>query len=365
MSGLDYTRLEVIGFTESAQLDCERPRPVYRDKSNRFFTLSGQELRFGPSSFFQEADIEDYAREGRLIKLPEPVPAQPQAVVLTVRQPFLSALGRGDLPEEFNWRSLPAGQQRGWVTYAPAEAVQRSMRAWAQILLEKATSLLTEFFSEGREELRQQAEQVAELGLEAARDDQDLLCRTYLRLGLALADSSRPERLANRLQFMESDCPGLTRESFLRQMQLLRSVFAVRALGWSLVQKSAEHPAEVLHEGLRQGIDAVKGVSGKEAQLKKAGEVAQMYRGNGLPAEWKKRVQEVARDLRRDGEGWYCPTDGIVKLLLREPAPFCPGVVVPRSTGLMLSNVLFWGFSEECRLHGVPLGEISQAGLAS
>jgi hypothetical protein len=269
------TGIEVVGFEGTAPGECGRCSAIVLEtKSGQYFNLAHESAGRGAATRHSRDEIESFQKAGLLTLLFESVPAVENAVVVYVRESFLSVLGQR--PPAFHgaelwnwqqvpyvWRALPdggrwaegtssaAGEESGpnicWAASADKDTVDRLLNSWSRSLLRDANNAMEGVLSSGCAERHRQAELKARCSQYAAYD-RSLRAEVLVTLGLVFLYSESPGRLESLYRLVvQPEYPTLTRSRFDEHVDQLAATLrrrsALRSNGCGRPSWRTEHHA--------------------------------------------------------------------------------------------------------------------------
>lgn len=234
---LTYQDVKVIGFNGSPLDGCGRALPIaHHELENIYFQLPLSDRdEVAPERLYTGEEVNNLNRLGRVTLFPRSVEAPPHAMVFYITQTFLYA-GRWDEPKvlepAFEWQELNVEKlkDRVWAACATQSAVERVMNRAGLKLMGIATAALSFFVSASNEQESDEIEQVIKMALYAARS-KSLRASIFLRYGLLLTLSDRPERLDNLYElFLSRQFPDWTWEAFHKRLEHFANIMRIRTM---------------------------------------------------------------------------------------------------------------------------------------
>ena len=229
----DYSDYEIVGFDGTPKIECGRSLPILRHRSTDTY---GIPLNAAASptdlSTFTRGDFSSWATEGRITKLPKPIPSFHQAVALYIRADFLKQ-GRLSLRSiapkmKLHWQALPETSPPAWATIVPSAASTALLDNWAAHFRDLSTRLLERHLASPDENKRRQAESAAQVARAAAVTPR-LRSEVLLRHGLAVFLSPTPERLNTITNIIvRKELPQWRPDDFMALVRYLRDLLSAR-----------------------------------------------------------------------------------------------------------------------------------------
>jgi hypothetical protein len=306
MSKYRHDDFEVYGFEGTALIECELVLPVLRQVATDKFLKGALEDITGEShALFTRGEIERLAEERELTILPAARPCVPRARVLYVTADFLANVTEQP-PHRSYWQEL---EPMVWAACAPEQDLRALMDDWARKLIVGSTNALVRFLHSHEEDLRDEAERLAEFAL-CAGSHASLRASTYFRYGLAITESSTPERLQHFFEmFIQPEFTNWTWETFLEDLRRFKYTLRIREPARAISVKATSTAAarDMVSASLRdeevrgtveeilQEVERVSRISEPQERVLAAFQAADLYRS--LFSVTEEAVNRVARRI--------------------------------------------------------------------
>jgi hypothetical protein len=369
----DHSAFEIVGFDGSVPaVHCGTARPFAHLKNTAtFYRLSNGDLPGPTSASYNETEVEGLQKAGHVTFLPLPLPVNQGALVLFVSQSFLSA-GDIERPSKWHgqmlpWLSMSVRGEAFWFTSATDSVLIHLADSWAQVLMEKSTTILIALLRPIHPaQSADSAERLLRMALHAARHHV-LRERVYIRLGLSLLLSERLDSLCDTYRVIQRRYPHWSWDSFLEQVRSFADLLRLRvtlehsARAHSSGQSIPNHPESPSRVDVVVSQAAlVRNIASSEERDRQAQVVASEYKdlfaSDSIPVA---DVKRLARAIT-GGKDYLPLTDHTLSLLAAEPALYTHKIRFLQSTagGWDIDVISFLDGLEYCNAQNIPAGRV-------
>jgi hypothetical protein len=212
---MQILQFTAVGMEGSAKNGCGRALLVVRNRPNAYFVLPLSHYD-SDAIDYSSKDVAQWVSSDRATLFPKPVLVAAGTVAVYAKLSFLRHVGGA--PRRFagitlNWQECDVPSGRIAFVSLPFDVSTQLLDSWAENLFKRLETSLSEFFESHDPRCVSVAEDLAQSALTAAHDD-TLRTEIYYRYGVALRNSSHPERLSGLYRALTRFNQNISSEMF-------------------------------------------------------------------------------------------------------------------------------------------------------